>query len=151
MRGKRNLAHFMPGHAAPVSDANTGEREKKRRERGERDMAETKENWKQASFWITPGLIIGLATLIIALANLFYTTLDGVRDDLSAQIRQTEARLDNKIDSKIDSLKEDVVRNTNKIDRLETKVDHLETKVDHISGQMSILVRHLMGPADKDG
>ena len=144
MRGKRNLAHFMPGHAAPVSNANTDEREKKRRERGERDMAETKENWKQASFWITPGLIIGLATLA-------YTALDGVRDDLSAQIRQTEARLDNKIDSKIDSLKEDVARNTDKIDRLETKVDHLETKVDHISGQMSILVRHLMGPADKDG
>ena len=133
MRGKRNLAHFMPGHAAPVSDANTDEREKKRRERGEGDMAETKENWKQASFWITPGLIIGLATLA-------YTALDGVRDDLSAQIRQTEARLDNKIDS----LKEDVVRNTDKIDRLETKVDN-------ISGQMSILVRHLMGPADEDG
>ena len=127
-----------------VRNADTDKREKKRRERGERDMAETKENWKQASFWITPGLIVGLATLIIALANLSYTALDDVRDDLSAQIRQTEARLDKKIDSKIDSLKEDIDRNTDKIDRLETKVDH-------ISGQLSILVRHLMGPADRDG
>ena len=96
-------------------------------------MAETKENWKQASFWITPGLMIALATLA-------YTALDGVRDDLSAQIRQTEARLDRKIDS----LKEDVDRNTDEIKRLRTQVDH-------ISGQLSILVRHLMGPADRDG
>ncbi len=58
-------------------------------------MAETKENWKQTSFWITPGLIIGLAAPA-------YTALDGVRDDLGAQMRQTEARLDKKIDSKID-------------------------------------------------
>ena len=56
------------------------------------DMAETKENWKQTSFWITPGLIIGLAAPA-------YTALDGVRDDLGAQMRQTEARLDKKIDS----------------------------------------------------
>ncbi len=100
-------------------------------------MAETKENWKQASFWITPGLMIALATLAYtALDDVrddLHTALDGVRDDLSAQIRQTEARLD----KKIDSLKEDVDRNTDEIKRLRTQVDRI--------------LGHLMGPADRDG
>ena len=89
-------------------------------------MAEAKEDWKRGSFWITPGLIVGLATLT-------YVALDDVRDDLSVQILQTETRLN----ARIGSLKEDVVENRNKIDVLETKVDRI--------------LGHLTGPGDGNG
>ena len=118
-------------------------------------MAEAKEDWKRGSFWITPGLIVGLATLT-------YVALDDVRDDLSVQILQTETRLNTRIDSleedlddtrddlsaqilqtearlntRIGSLKEDVVENRDKIDALETKVDRI--------------LGHLTGPEDGNG
>ena len=118
-------------------------------------MAEAKEDWKRGSFWLTPGLIVALATLA-------YWALDDVRDDLGTQILQTEARLSARIDSLeedlddakddlsaqilqtearlntgIGSLKEDIVENRNKIDTLETKVDRI--------------LGHLTGPEDGNG
>ena len=111
-------------------------------------MAEAKEDWKRGSFWLTPSLIVALATLA-------YWALDDVRDDLGTQILQTETRLSARIDSleedlddaKDDlsaqifrteaSLKEDVVENRNKIDTLETKVDRI--------------LGHLTGPEDGNG
>lgn len=100
-------------------------------------MAEAKEDWKRGSFWITPGLMVALAGLMIsltvALADLIITASDDARDDLSAQILQTEARLN----TRIDSLKGDVVENRNKIDVLESKVDRI--------------LGHLMGPGDGNG
>lgn len=100
-------------------------------------MAAAKEDWKRWSFWITPGAVIGFGTVIVTLGgiiisliidqtNLIITASDNVRDDLSAQIFQTEA-----------SLKEDVVENRNKIDALETKVDRI--------------LGHLTGPEDGNG
>ena len=111
-------------------------------------MAEAKEDWKRGSFWLTPGLIVALATLA-------YWALDDVRDDLGTQILQTEARLSARIgslekdldDARDDlgaqifqteaSLKEDIVENRNKIDTLETKVDRI--------------LGHLTGPEDGNG
>ena len=60
-------------------------------------MAEAKEDWKRGSFWLTPSLIVALATLA-------YWALDDVRDDLGTQILQTETRLS----ARIDSLEEDL-------------------------------------------
>lgn len=107
-------------------------------------MAEAKEDWKRWSFWITPSAVIGFGALIVTLGgiiisliidqtNLITTASDNIRDDLRAQIFQTETRLN----ARIGSLKEDVVENRNKIDVLETKVDRI--------------LGHLTGPGDGNG
>ena len=97
-------------------------------------MAEAKEDWKRGSFWLTPGLIVALATLA-------YWALDDVRDDLGTQILQTETRLSARIDSleeDLDDAKDDLGAQILQTEaRLSARIDSLEEDLDDARNDLS--------------
>ena len=140
-------------------------------------MAEAKEDWKRGSFWLTPSLIVALATLA-------YWALDDVRDDLGTQILQTETRLSARIDSleeDLDDAKDDLsaqilqteARLSARIGSLEEDLDDARddlgaqifqteaslkenvvenrNKIDTLETKVDRILGHLTGPEDGNG
>lgn len=140
-------------------------------------MAEAKEDWKRGSFWLTPGLIVALATLA-------YWALDDVRDDLGTQILQTETRLSARIDSleeDLDDARDDLsaqilqteARLSARIGSLEEDLDDAKddlgaqifqteaslkedvvenrNKIDTLETKVDRILGHLTGPEDGNG
>ncbi len=140
-------------------------------------MAEAKEDWKRGSFWLTPSLIVALATLA-------YWALDDVRDDLGTQILQTETRLSARIDSleeDLDDAKDDLsaqilqteARLSARIGSLEEDLDDARddlgaqifqteaslkenvvenrNKIDVLETKVDRILGHLTGPEDGNG
>ena len=101
-------------------------------------MAEAKEDWKRGSFWLTPGLTV---SSIAGLAAWTYMALDNVRDDLSAQILQTETRLSARIDSleeDLDDAKDDLGAQILQTEaRLNTRIGSLEEDLDDARNDLS--------------